>query len=104
TEPPIPLGRDHQRIEAFRRLIQEDRRASLTPSMLYAYAALERGIPYVNFTPSLGLAPPALQELAHKHHLPYYGSDGKTGETLVKTVLAPMFRYRNLDVLSWEGF
>jgi len=104
TEPPIPLGRDHQRIEAFRRLIHDDRRDSLTPSMLYAYAALERGFPYVNFTPSMGITPPALQELGQKHHVPFYGSDGKTGETLVKTVLAPLFRYRNLEVLSWEGF
>lgn len=104
TEPPIPLGRDHQRLETFRRLIQDDRRAGVTPSMLYAYAALERGVPYVNFTPSLGLTPPALQELGVKHHVPFYGCDGKTGETLMKTVLAPLFRYRNLDVLSWEGF
>jgi len=58
----------------------------------------------VNFTPSLGAAPPALHELAQKHHVPFYGSDGKTGETLMKTVLAPLFRYRNLEVLSWEGF
>jgi len=50
------------------------------------------------------MAVPALQELALKHHAPFYGSDGKTGETLMKTVLAPMFRYRNLEVLSWEGF
>ncbi len=104
TEPPIPLGRDHQRLEAFRRLVQDNRRRSLTPSMLYAYAALERGFAYVNFTPSLGIAPPALQELGIKHHVPFYGSDGKTGETLMKTVLAPLFRDRNLDVLSWEGF
>src|SRR5439155_1052301 len=66
--------------------------------------ALERGFPYVNFTPSVGVAVAALQELGLKHHVPFYGSDGKTGETLVKTVLAPMFRYRNLEVLSWEGF
>jgi len=46
----------------------------------------------------------AHQELALKHHVPIYGNDGKTGETLVKTVLAPMFRARNLEVLSWEGF
>ncbi len=104
TEPPIPLGRDHQRIEAFRRLIQDDRRRALTPSMLYAYAALAAGFPYVNFTPSLGIAPPALQELGVKHGVPFYGSDGKTGETLMKTVLAPLFRYRNLEVMSWEGF
>jgi myo-inositol-1-phosphate synthase len=72
--------------------------------MLYAYVALERGYPYVNFTPSLGISPPALQELGHKHHVPFFGSDGKTGETLMKTVLAPLFRYRNLEVMSWEGF
>jgi myo-inositol-1-phosphate synthase len=72
--------------------------------MLYAYAALERGYPYINFTPSLGISPPALQELGHKHHVPFFGSDGKTGETLMKTVLAPLFRYRNLEVMSWEGF
>ena len=104
TEPAIRLGRDHERLEAFRRLIHDDRRTSVTPSMVYAYAALERGVPFVNFTPSLGLTPPALQELGVKHHVPFYGCDGKTGETLMKTVLAPLFRYRNLDVMSWEGF
>jgi myo-inositol-1-phosphate synthase len=104
TEPPIPLGPAHQRLESFRRLIQENRTASVTASMLYAYVALERGLPYINFTPSLGIAPPALQELGLKHHVPFYGSDGKTGETLMKTVLAPLFRHRNLEVLSWEGF
>src|SRR3989441_1725407 len=104
TEPPMELTRDHARLDLFRRVIQRDRRALVTPSMVYAYAALELGFPYVNFTPSVGVAVPALQELGLKHHVPFYGSDGKTGETLVKTVLAPMFRYRNLEVLSWEGF
>jgi myo-inositol-1-phosphate synthase len=104
TEPRIELGPEHRRLDSFRRLIQLDRRRRLTPSILYAYAALERGFPYVNFTPSLGVTPPALHELAQKHHVPFYGSDGKTGETLMKTVLAPLFRYRNLEVLSWEGF
>ena len=104
TEAPLSLGRGHQRLESFGRLIQDDRRAALTPSMLYAYAALARGFPYVNFTPSVGITPPALQELGLKHHVPFYGCDGKTGETLMKTVLAPLFRYRNLEVLSWEGF
>src|SRR3989442_658496 len=104
TEPPMELTRDHARLDLFRRVIQRDRRALVTPSIVYAYAALERGFPYVNFTPSVGVAVAALQELGLKHHVPFYGSDGKTGETLVKTVLAPMFRYRNLEVLSWEGF
>ncbi len=104
TEPPVPLVKEHRRLEDFQRLLQRNRQDRLTPSMLYAYAALERGFPYVNFTPSPGVMPPALQELGHKHHAPFYGSDGKTGETLMKTVLAPLFRYRNLEVLSWEGF
>src|SRR3989475_7582740 len=104
TEPPMELTRDHARLDLFRRVIQRDRRTLVTPSMVYAYAALERGFPYVNFTPSVGVAVPALQELALKHNVPICGSDGKTGETLVKTVLAPMFRARNLEVLSWEGF
>src|SRR3989442_6664750 len=104
TEPPTELTSDHARLDRFRRVIQRDRRALVTPSMVYAYAALERGFPYVNFTPSVGVAVPALQELALKHNVPICGSDGKTGETLVKTVLAPMFRARNLEGLSWGGF
>jgi len=104
TEPPSAPTKDHRRLEDFQRLLQRNRQDRVSPSMLYAYAALERGFPYLNFTPSAGLAPPALQELGHKHHAPFYGRDGKTGETLIKTVLAPLFRYRNLEVLSWEGF
>jgi myo-inositol-1-phosphate synthase len=104
TEGPIALGREHRRLDSFRRLIQADRRARVSASMVYAYAVLERGFPYLNFTPSPTLDVEALHELAHKQHVPFYGSDGKTGETLMKTVLAPLFRHRNLDVLSWEGF
>src|SRR5439155_7747725 len=70
TEPPLELTRDHERLDRFRRVIQHDRRTLVTPSMVYAYATLERGFPYVNFTPSIGMAVPALQELALKHHAP----------------------------------
>lgn len=73
-------------------------------SMLYAYAALSAGFPYVNFTPSLGSAPAALRELARAKGVPHCGADGKTGETLVKTVLAPLFVARRLKVLSWQGY
>jgi myo-inositol-1-phosphate synthase len=73
-------------------------------SLLYACAAFTAGCPYVNFTPSLGASPPALRELALRRRLPHCGSDGKTGETLVKTVLAPMFTARNLRVLAWQGY
>jgi myo-inositol-1-phosphate synthase len=64
---------------------------------------LEAGCPYVNFTPSAGASLPALEELAATRGVPIAGRDGKTGETLVKTVLAPMFARRNLRLLSWVG-
>ncbi|GAA0462313.1 myo-inositol-1-phosphate synthase [Paractinoplanes deccanensis] len=77
--------------------------AILPPSSLYAYAALVAGCSYVDFTPSTGTRLPALRELASSAGLPYAGHDGKTGETLVKSVLAPMFAMRNLRVRTWAG-
>ncbi len=71
--------------------------------MLYAVAAIEEGAAYVNFTSCTGSSLPALDELARRRGVPHMGRDGKTGETLVKTALAPMFAARNLRVLSWEG-
>lgn len=73
-------------------------------SLMYAYAAIASGRPFVNFTPSLGASVPALLELAEERGVPVAGNDGKTGETLVKTVLAPMFRARALRVLAWQGY
>jgi myo-inositol-1-phosphate synthase len=73
----------------------------LPASALYAYAALRAGIPYVNFTPSVGGSFPALIELSHEVGVPLAGRDGKTGETLVKTALAPMFAIRALTVEGW---
>jgi myo-inositol-1-phosphate synthase len=73
-------------------------------SCVYAYAALRAGCPHVNFTPNLGAAIPALRELALEVGVPHCGNDGKTGETLVKTTLAPMFKARALRVLSWQGY
>ncbi len=73
-------------------------------STLYAYAALGSGRPFVNFTPSLGATPAALRALAEREGVPHCGNDGKTGETLLKTVLAPMFAARALRVLSWQGY
>src|SRR5262249_60498121 len=70
---------------------------------MYAWTALDLGWPYVTFTPSLGASFPAIQELAEQRGAVYGGKDGKTGETLLKTVLAPMFARRNLRVLSWVG-
>ncbi|GAA5115999.1 inositol-3-phosphate synthase [Alloalcanivorax gelatiniphagus] len=78
-------------------------RAPLSPSSTYACAALLAGAPYVAFTPSPGIDVPALLELAEERGLPYAGSDGKTGETLVKSALAPMFSTRALAVRSWTS-
>ncbi|MEZ0090177.1 inositol-3-phosphate synthase [Streptacidiphilus sp. EB129] len=72
-------------------------------SAVYAYAALQAGCPYVDFTPSAGARSPALDSYARAAGLPYAGSDGKTGETLVKSVLMPMFTRRALTVRSWSG-
>lgn len=77
--------------------------AALPPSSLYAAAALRAGCPYVNFTPSTGLNHPALTPLASSTRLPYAGRDGKTGQTLLRSVLAPMFTQRALAVRAWSG-
>src|SRR5207247_2035469 len=73
-------------------------------SALYAYAALDMGVPYVNFTPSVGASLPGLEELARVGGVPHAGRDGNTGETLLKSALAPMFRMRHLHVRTWVGF
>ncbi|MFE6364666.1 inositol-3-phosphate synthase [Streptomyces sp. NPDC057806] len=75
----------------------------LPPSSLYAAAALRAGCPYVNFTPSTGLRTPALTEAAAAEGLPHAGRDGKTGQTLLRAVLAPMFVQRALEVRAWSG-
>ncbi len=75
----------------------------LPASSLYAIAALGLGCSYINFTPSLGARPAAIDELARRRGGRHAGCDGKTGETLLKSVLAPMMAHRNLHVLSWVG-
>jgi myo-inositol-1-phosphate synthase len=77
--------------------------ARLPASSLYAAAALAAGCPYVNFTPSTGLHHPALAARAAASGLPYAGRDGKTGQTLLRSVLAPMFHQRALTVRAWSG-
>lgn len=76
---------------------------TLPPSSLYAAAALRAGCPYVNFTPSTGLHHPELAPLAASSGLPYAGRDGKTGQTLLRSVLGPMFLQRALAVRAWSG-
>lgn len=105
TEPlPIFSEKYHSSIEGFEEMIDEDRREFATASMLYAYSAIKLGLPYANFTPSIGSSVPALKKLAELKNVPHAGNDGKTGETLVKTTLAPMFNYRNLKVVGWMSY
>jgi len=103
TEPPFTLGDAHQRWDALNAELADGGAELLPASSLYALAALRCGYTYINFTPSLGASMAALDELAQSTGAIYAGKDGKTGETLMKTVLAPMFANRNLKVMSWVG-
>jgi len=78
--------------------------ADLSRSLLYGVAAVAEGLPFVNFTPAPGPAVPALADWARRREVPVLGNDGKTGETLLKAALAPMFRDRALNVLTWQGY
>jgi myo-inositol-1-phosphate synthase len=73
----------------------------ISPAMLYAYAAMTKGIPYGNFTPSVAADIPALIELAELRKVPIAGKDGKTGQTFIKTVIAPALKSRALKVEGW---
>ena len=103
TEPPFELADEHRRLETLEAALDRATPPALPASSLYAYAALDAGLPYVNFTPSLGTSCPAARRTGPPAGVPHGGQDGKTGETLLKTVLAPMFAARHLDVLSWVG-
>ena len=73
----------------------------IAPSMIYAYAALKMGIPYANGSPNLSVDIPALTELALENNTPIAGKDFKTGQTLMKTILAPGLRARQLGIRGW---
>ncbi|MDQ3180113.1 MAG: inositol-3-phosphate synthase [Acidobacteriota bacterium] len=79
----------------------DDKSSQISPAMLYAYAAISERIPYGNFTPSDSADIPALVEFAEKQKVPIAGKDGKTGQTFIKTVLAPAFKTRALKVEGW---
>lgn len=75
--------------------------ACISPAQMYAYAAIAEQAPYANFTPSIAEEIPALREFAEKMNVPIAGKDGKTGQTLMKTAVAPIFRLKNLYVEGW---
>ena len=103
TEPTVDADSIPKNWADLEPLLDRPRKCPLPASSLYAVAALDLGFSHINFTPSLGSAPAALSELAKLRQTRHMGCDGKTGETLMKSVLAPMFRQRNLGVMSWVG-
>jgi myo-inositol-1-phosphate synthase len=100
TEVFVDPGPAHADLDALEAAIDADD-PSITPSMLYAYAALLEGVPFANGAPNLTVDVPALRELASASGVPICGKDFKTGQTMVKTVLAPMFKARMLGMHGW---
>lgn len=103
VEPMPPMSSEYNKLDSFIKLVSDDRKDLVSPSMICTYVAFLEKCSYVNFTPNIDIALGCLQELAQSQKVNYCGNDGKTGETLVKTALAPMFLCRNLEVMSWEG-
>ena len=100
TEVYVEAGPVHRSLEAFENGLREND-PGISPSMIYAYAALSEGVPFGNGAPNLTVDIPALLELAKKNGVPVSGKDFKTGQTLMKTVLAPAFKARMLGVAGW---
>ena len=101
TERWPDLGADAlHSVDAFERGLDQDDEA-IGPAMLYAYAAVSQGYPYGNFTPSVAADVPALKQLAETRNVPVAGKDGKTGQTMIKTVIAPALKSRALHVDGW---
>ena len=100
TEVYKQAGAVHQTLEAFERGLEQND-ADIPPSMIYAYAAIKLGIPYANGAPNLSADVPALMDLAKQTGAPISGKDFKTGQTLMKTILAPGFKARYLGLDGW---
>jgi myo-inositol-1-phosphate synthase len=100
TEIFIAPGPSHQTLAVFEQAM-ESNDVSIAPSMLYAWAALMEGVPFANGAPNLTVDVPALEQLAKDRKVPIGGKDFKTGQTMVKTVLSPMFKARMLGVSGW---
>jgi len=90
----------HRNLDTFEKAMRENHKA-IPPSMVYAYAALKSGIPFANGAPNLTVDVPALMDLANKKGVAVCGKDFKTGQTLMKTILAPGLKSRMLGLHGW---
>ncbi len=100
TEVFLTPGAEHQTLAAFEKAMDQNDHA-IAPSMLYAYAALMENVPFANGAPNLTVDIPALERLAEERRVPIGGKDFKTGQTMMKTVLAPAFKARMLGLAGW---
>src|SRR5216117_2177653 len=100
TEVFMTPGPAHKSLAAFEKAMEQNYQ-SIAPSMLYAYAALMENIPYANGAPNLTVDLPVMERLAEERHVPIGGKDFKTGQTMMKSVLAPAFKARMLGLSGW---
>jgi myo-inositol-1-phosphate synthase len=100
TEIYVRASAVHETLESFEKGMEENH-ADIAPSQLYAYAAIMEGVPYANGAPNLSADFGALEALARERGVPIGGKDFKTGQTLMKTILAPGFKTRMLGLSGW---
>lgn len=100
TEVYIPMGEAHKSVEAFEEAMKNNS-PEISPSMIYAYAAVSSGVPFINGAPALTVDMPAIWQLADEKNVAICGKDFKTGQTMMKTVLAPMLKTRMLGLDGW---
>lgn len=104
AEPFLEIEDKHRELTKLENMLDANDKSAIRSSTLYAYAAIDLGCAYINFTSSNASLLPALQVFAAENGVPFMGNDGKTGETLIKSALAPVFKYRNLEVMTWQGY
>jgi myo-inositol-1-phosphate synthase len=100
TEIFIEEAPIHKTLKSFEKAMKSNH-IDVAPSMLYAYAALSEGVPFINGAPNLTVDFPAMMDLAKQKNLPICGKDFKTGQTLLKTVIAPMLKARLIGLNGW---
>lgn len=100
TEIFLKTHKVHKTVASFEQAMRENHKA-IAPSMIYAYAAMKSGVPFANGAPNLTVDIPAILKLAEENNVPVCGKDFKTGQTLMKTILAPGLKSRMLGLHGW---
>lgn len=101
TEIYVPMAEEHKSLASLEEAMKEDKKAIIPPSMCYAYAAIAEGCPFIMGAPNLCVDIPAMWEFSKKNNVPIAGKDFKTGQTMMKTVLAPALKTRMLGLRGW---